>query len=96
MLFTALVSLALAVLSRLIEQPRQSRSSSGFLAKYTLFVGYYAAPLAGLPLLSPLGAVRLLLEGVPSLEALLAFVAPAVLLAVLAPFVVRLRGEDGV
>ncbi len=93
-LFTALVSLALALLSWLIEQPRRSRSSSGFLARYTLFVGYYAAPLAGLPLLSPLGAVRLLLEGVAPLEALLAFVAPAALLAVLAPLAARRKGED--
>ncbi len=95
-LFTALVSLTLAVLSRLIEQLRQSGASFGFLAKYALFIGYYAAPLAGLPLLSPLGAVRLLLEGVPPLEALLAFVVPAALLAVVSAFVVRLKGEDGV
>ncbi|MCX6094601.1 MAG: hypothetical protein NTY63_07280 [Candidatus Bipolaricaulota bacterium] len=95
-LFTTLVSLALAVFGRWIEQPRRSGPSSGFLAKYALFIGYYAAPLAGLPLLSPLGAVGLLLEGVAPLEALLALLVPAALLGVLSPFAVRLKGEGHV
>ncbi len=92
-LFTTLVSLALAVFSRLIEHPRRPGPSSGFLVKYPLFVVYNAAPLAGLPLLSPLGAVRLLLEGVAPSEALLAFALPVALLTVLSPFAVRLKGE---
>ncbi len=95
-LFTTLVALALAMLSRLVEQPRQSGRSAGFLAKYVLFLGYNAAPLAGLPLLSPLGAVRLLLEGIAPLEALLAFAVPVALLAVLSPFAARSRGEGRV
>jgi len=92
-LFTTLVSLLCAVLSRLVEQPLRGRSSTGFVAKYVFFLCYNAIPLAGFPLFSPLGAVRLFLEGVTPLHALLAFAVPAALLAVLSPLAVRLGGE---
>jgi hypothetical protein len=92
-LFTTLVALALAMLGRLLEQPRRLGPSLGFLAKYVLFVAYYAAPLLGFPSLSPLGAVRLLLEGAAPPEALLAFAVPVALLAALSPFAAGARGE---
>jgi len=90
---TTLVSLLCAMLSRLVEQPLRWGSSTGFVAKYVFFLCYYAIPLAGMPLLSPLGAVRSLLDGVAPLWALLAFAVPTALLAVLAPLAVRLGGS---
>ena len=90
---TTLVSLLCAMLSRLVEQPLRWGSSTGFVAKYVFFLCYYAIPLAGMPLLSPLGAVRSLLDGVAPLRALLAFAVPTALLAVLAPLAVRLGGS---
>jgi len=90
---TALVSLLCAMLSRLVEQPLRWGSSTGFVAKYVFFLCYYAIPLAGMPLLSPLGAVRSLLDGVAPLHALLAFAVPTALLAVLALLAPRLGGE---
>jgi hypothetical protein len=92
-LFATLVSLLCAVLSWLVEQPLRWRSSTGFVAKYVFFLCYNAIPLAGIPLFSPLGAVRLLLEGVTPLQALLAFAVPVALLAILSPLAVRLGGE---
>jgi len=89
---TTLVSLLCATFSRLTERPTPWRSSTGS-AKYLLFLCYYAIPLAGMPLLSPLGAVRSLLDGVAPLWALLAFAVPTALLAVLAPLAVRLGGS---
>jgi hypothetical protein len=91
-LFATLVSLFCGVLSWLVEQPLRWRSSAGFVAKYAFFLCYNAIPLAGIPLFSPLGAVRFLLEGVTPLQALLAFAVPAALLAVLSLLAVRLGG----
>jgi len=95
-LFTTLVALALAMLTRLIEQPRPLKPSPGFLAKYALFVAYYAVPLVGLPFLSPWGAVRILLAGVEPREALLVLALPIALLAVLSPLAAGAGGEERV
>ena len=92
-LFTTLVSLLCAVLSRLVEQPLRWGSSTGFVAKYVFFLCYNAIPLVGAPLFSPLGAVRLLLEGVTPLQALVAFAVPVALLAGLSSLAVRLGSE---
>jgi hypothetical protein len=81
------------VLSRLVEQPLRWGSSTGFVAKYVFFLCYNAIPLVGVPLFSPLGAVRLLLEGVTPLQALVAFAVPAALLAGLSSLAVRLGSE---
>ncbi|MDD5264174.1 MAG: hypothetical protein PHU43_04970 [Candidatus Bipolaricaulis sp.] len=95
-ILTTLVALALAMLSRVLERPRRVGPSLGLLLKYVLFLAYYAAPLARLSLLSPLGAVQLLLEGAAPSEALLAFAFPVALLAVLSPLAAGTKGEGRV
>jgi hypothetical protein len=88
---TTLISLFFAMFSRLVEEPPRGRSPAAFLAKYVVYLGYNAIPLAWIPLLSPLGAVRLLLDGAAPPQALLAFAVPAALLVVVLLMAVRLR-----
>jgi hypothetical protein len=88
-LLTSLVSLFFALLSRLLEESPRWAPSAGFLAKYGVFICYHVAPLAWLPLLSPLGAVRLLLDGATVPEQILALAVPAALVALTSWFGVR-------
>ena len=91
-ILTTLVSLSHALLSRAIE--RWPGSSAGFVAKSAFFLSYYIVPLATLPALSPLGAVRILLAGAATAEAVLAFAIPVGLLLALLPLVLALRGGE--
>ena len=95
-LYTTLVSLLCAIVSRLVEQPLRWRSSTGFLVKYVFFLGYNAVPLAGVPLLSPLGATRVLLEGATPVAAAAAFALPCALLGVFVPFALHVGGRERV
>jgi hypothetical protein len=71
-LYTALFSLLCAVLGRLIERPLLWRPSTSLL-KYVVFAGYVVLPLSTVPLVSPLGAVRALIEGATWRQAATAF-----------------------
>jgi hypothetical protein len=63
--------------------------------KYGLFVIYYAVPLLGAPIVSPLAAVTRILEG-ESLDALVvAFAVPLALLCVCWLLLRRRSGGDG-
>lgn len=95
-LYTTLVSLLCAIVSRLVEQPLRWRSSTGFLVKYVLFLSYNVVPLAGIPFLSPLGATRLLLEGATPAATAAAFAVPCALLGVLVPFALHVGGKERV
>ena len=62
-LYGSLVSFLMSLISRLIEENGQGTSPRGFLGKYAAFITYFAVPLLGMPLLSPLGFVSYLLLG---------------------------------
>jgi len=67
---------AMSVASRLIEESGHGTSPRGFLGKYAAFMIYFAAPLLGIPLLSPLGFVSYLFLGKPVWVILLGYGMP--------------------
>jgi hypothetical protein len=78
------------MLNRLVEEPASAASRP--FTGYALFLGVAFAPFVGIPILSPLGAARLLVDGATPAQALFALAAPAALLAVLFLLASWLRG----
>lgn len=89
-LLATLTSLLCAMLNRLVEEPASAASRP--FTGYALFLGVAFAPFVGIPILSPLGAARLLVDGATPAQALFALAAPAALLAVLFLLASWLRG----
>ena len=79
LLYGILVSLLMSVTSRLVEERGHGTTPRGFLGKYAAFAIYYAVPLIGIPVLSPLGLVNRLFWGGSVWRILLGFVVPLVL-----------------
>lgn len=75
-LYATLVAFLMSVASRLIEESGHGTSPRGFLGKYAAFMIYFAAPLLGIPLLSPLGFVSYLFSGKPVWVILLGYGMP--------------------
>lgn len=80
LLYGVLIALVMSIISRLIEESGHGASTSGFLGKYAVFAVYYAAPLIGIPVLSPLGFVNLLFWGGSVWMMILGFVSPLVIM----------------
>jgi len=78
-LYGVLISLLMSIISRLIEESGHGASPRGFLGKYAAFVIYYAVPLIGIPVLSPLGFVNFLFWGGSGWRMLLGFGVPLAL-----------------
>ena len=79
LLYGALVSLLMSIISRLIEESGHGASPRGFFGKYAAFVIYYGLPLAWVPMLSPLGFVNGLFWGDSAWRIILGFAIPLVL-----------------
>jgi len=92
-LWTAVVTLIFAIMSRLLEETTRRAAPAGLLARYAAFLACSLVPLAGMPILSPLSAPRLLLDGVSSAQAAIAFGVPGALLGLFALLALRLRGD---
>ena len=61
-LYTTLVSLALALFGKAVENPENSLVNHAFPIKYGVFILYYVGPLPFLPLASPLGGAASLIS----------------------------------
>jgi len=80
-LYMTIVSLLCATAARLIENPGRRNASRGFLLKYGLFTIYYAVPLLGVPIVSPVAAVVRILDGESLGLLVVAFAVPLVFLS---------------
>ncbi|MDD4903381.1 MAG: hypothetical protein PHV11_03615 [Candidatus Bipolaricaulis sp.] len=90
-LLATVTALVCAVQNGRIERAGDSPTRS--LSGYAILLAVSLVPLVRMPLLSPIGAARLLVDGASPLQALAAFFAPTALLAALCVVAARLRGE---
>jgi hypothetical protein len=90
-LYTSLIGFLCAFFGYWIERPARGRTAQAFTVKYLMLCIYYFAPLAFLPIISPLGSVRMLLDASEAHNSLYAFVLPA---GFLGAMVVLLRRES--
>ena len=94
-LYMTVVALLCATAARLIENPGQRNAPRGFLLKYGLFIIYYAIPLLGVPVVSPLAAVARILDGDSLGPLVVGFAVPLVLLSGCWLLLRRGLGGDG-